>query len=253
MFFKSSILNIVSSERRKQGIDDSDATFKLMLLESSIQVKEAKLKNSINDIVNYFLDNRIYVPKDPNSNIRKREDGVISSGYILLHINDLRNKMEKGILTHKDFDVIPNYEGLRDRLKELFKLEIFKKREEARKIKEEEEREQEMLDKKRSEELFGKISNTKNFSKEYYLRLSNHMHFLSEVRNIDIFMEYLLSNNDILVPADSPNQKSFDSRKLVYFVHYLKSKSNLEDSDFNILPSYDGFRKKVKKLLGFEK
>lgn len=244
MFFKSNILNVVSRERKFQNIDDSAASFKLMLLESSIQVKEVKLKNSADELVNYFLDNRMYIPKDTNNNIRKREDGVVSSGYILIHLDELRNKMGKGILTHKDFDVLPNYEGLRDRVKEIFKMEIFKKRQEVKRRQEEE-------DNKRAEEILRNIKNKKDL-KHNYTELSNNMHYLNGVRYFSEFMEYLFNNN-VIIPADSLQQDNFNSRKLVYLIHTLRNKNNLQDSDFNILPSYDGFRDKVKKLLGFEK
>ena len=113
MFFKSNILNIVSEERRSQNIDDSAASFKLMLLESSIQVKEVKLKNTINEVVNYFLDNRVYIPKDTSNTIRKREDGVVSSGYILIHINELRNKMGNGVLTQNPGDQFQGSAGMK--------------------------------------------------------------------------------------------------------------------------------------------
>ncbi len=244
MFFKSNILNVVSEERRSQNIDDSASSFKLMLLESSIQVKEVKLKNTIDEVVNYFLDNRIYIPKDTNNNIRKREDGVVSSGYILIHINELRNKMGKGILTHKDFYVLPNYEGLRDRVKEIFKMEIFKKRQEVKRLQEEE-------DDKRAEEILRNVKSEKEM-KHNYVELSNNMHYIKGIMYFSELMEYLFNNN-IIIPADSWRQDNFNSRKLVYLIHQLKNKPNLKDLDFDVLPSYDGFRYKVKKLLGFEK
>lgn len=244
MFFRSNILNIVSEERRSQNIDDFAASFKLMLLESSIQVKEVKLKNTIDGVVNYFLDNRIYIPKDSSSNIRKREDGVVSSGYILIHLNDLRNKMGNGVLTHKDFDVLPNYEGLRDRVKEIFKMEIFKKRQEVKRPQEEE-------DDKRAEEILRNVKSEKEM-KHNYVELSKNMHYIKGVRYFSELMEYLFSHN-IIIPADSWRQDNFNSRKLVYLIHQLKNKPNLKESDFEMLPSYDSFRDKVKKLLGFEK
>ncbi len=250
MFFKSNILNIVSEERRSQNIDDSAASFKLMLLESSIQVKEVKLKNTINEVVNYFLDNRVYIPKDTSNTIRKREDGVVSSGYILIHINELRNKMGNGVLTHKDFDVIPNYEGLRDRLKEIFKMEIFKKRQEVKRLQEE----KDDIEAQKVLNTFNKELSGKSVSrKDYLTNLTQHIDSIKDTKNINELMLYLMDNKDIIIPGDSLEQDNFNSRKLVYLINMLINKSDRKESDFNILSNYDGFRDKVKKLLRFEK
>lgn len=246
MFFKSSILKSVAEERSSKEriennsvIDDSKSIFKLTLLESSIHIKNAKNKKSLDELRDYFLDNRMYIPKDSANLQIKTPNDLVSSGYIILHINDLRNKMSRVGLTHKDFEVIPNYEGLRDRVKELFKLEILKEREE-KKIK----------DLEKSKESREKIVPTSihNFKGDIE-KLSKQMIVIKNTKNIQELIIYLMDNSDVIIPTRNSNLQQFNSRRLIYIIHGLKMKSNIQDSDFNILPSYGGFREKVKELL----
>lgn len=248
MFFKSSIPKDLILFRKENNIDHLDSSFKLFLLESSMYVRGAKARNTLDGMINYFLDTKGQIPKDPkvsNSRqgviIHKLGDGVVSPGYILMQLNDLKNKLSKRNLSHQDFDGIPNYEGLRDRVKDLFKLEILKKREEDKKIQRE-------ADEKKIRGVESNIPTQSVDRREYYLRLSNDMHYLKGIKNIDAFMNYLMDNKNVLIPGGSSEQ-SFNSRKLVYLVHTLRNKIDRQDSDFNILPNYDGFREKVKQLL----